>query len=101
VITWSASVAVLITVFTSLFPSFSKQAILVDEMLQNFPPQLLIAFGLNDVNLSTVLGFFGFTYLFVQVCLAIQASNYGFSMVVEERWTADFLLTKPVKAHRF
>jgi ABC-2 type transport system permease protein len=36
--------------------------------------------------------------LFAQICLAIQAANWGFSLVsVEEReWTADFLLAKPV-----
>jgi ABC-2 type transport system permease protein len=47
---------------------------------------------------SSVLGFFGFIFLFCQVCLAIQASNYGFSLVsIEEReLTADFLLAKPV-----
>ena len=48
--------------------------------------------------MSTVLGFFSFLFIFVQLCLAIQASNYGFGLVsVEEsELTADFLLTKPV-----
>jgi ABC-2 type transport system permease protein len=98
VITWSLSVAVLIFVFVSLFPSFAKQAVLLNEMLANFPEQLLIAFGLNGVDLSTPLGYFGYVFLFVQMCLAIQAANYGFSLVsIEEReWTADFLLAKPV-----
>ncbi len=98
VIIWSVAVAVLIFVFDSLFSSFAKQATLMNEMLANFPPQLLLAFGLKGVDLSTPLGYFGFVFLFVQMCLAIQAANYGFSLVsVEEReWTADFLLTKPV-----
>jgi ABC-2 type transport system permease protein len=45
-----------------------------------------------------VLGYFGFAFLFVQICLAIQAANYGFALVsIEEReLTADFLLAKPV-----
>ena len=53
---------------------------------------------MNGVDLSTVLGYFSFVFLFTQLCLAIQAANYGFSLVsVEEReWTADFLLAKPV-----
>jgi len=98
VITWSVAVAALILVYSALFPSFADQAELMNEMLANFPPQLLIAFGMKDVNLATVLGYFGFLFLFVQICLAIQAANYGFSLVsVEEReWTADFLLSKPV-----
>lgn len=102
VITWSMAVTVLLFVFVSLFSSFAEQAVSLNEMMTNFPPQLLSAFGLNGVDLSTVLGFFGFIFLFVQLCLAIQAANYGFSLVsIEEReWTADFLLSKPVKRTR-
>jgi beta-exotoxin I transport system permease protein len=98
VITWSVAVAVLILVFVSLFSSFAQDAALLNEMMANFPEALLTAFGLNGVNLATVLGYFGFVFLFVQICLAIQAANYGFSLVsIEEReWTADFLLAKPV-----
>lgn len=98
VITWSVAVAVLIWVFVSLFSSFAKDAALVNEMMANFPETLRTVFGLNDVNLATILGYFGFLFFFIQLCLAIQAANYGFSLVsIEEReWTADFLLAKPV-----
>lgn len=99
VITWSAAIALLILVFVSLFSSFAEQAELMNLMLAKFPKELLTAFGLTNVNLTTVLGFYGFVFLFVQICLAIQAANYGFALVsVEEReWTADFLLAKPVR----
>jgi ABC-2 type transport system permease protein len=102
VIAWSLAVAILISIFVSLFSSFADQAKLMNEMLAKFPPQLLLAFGLNGVDLSTVLGYFGYVFLFVQICLAIQAANYGFSLVsIEEReWTADFLLAKPVARTR-
>ncbi len=48
--------------------------------------------------MATVLGFYGFVFLFVQLCLAIQAGNYGFGLVSieESELTADFLLSKPV-----
>jgi ABC-2 type transport system permease protein len=97
-ITWSAAVAVLIFVFDSLFSSFAQDAELLNEMVANFPEELLAAFGMTGLDLATVLGYFSLAFLFVQICLAIQAANYGFSLVsVEEReWTADFLLTKPV-----
>jgi len=98
VIAWSVAVAALILVYSALFPSFADQAELLDEMLANFPPKLLTAFGMTGVSLATVSGYFGFLFLFAQICLAIQAASYGFSLVsVEEReWTADFLLSKPV-----
>lgn len=95
---WSASIAALIFVYVSLFSSFAKDAALLNEMMKNFPDELLTAFGLKGMDLSTLLGYFSFVFLFVQLCLAIQAANYGFSLVsIEEReWTADFLLAKPV-----
>jgi ABC-2 type transport system permease protein len=98
VITWSVAVAALICVFVSLFSSFAKDAELLNEMMANFPEELLMAFGMNGMDLSTVLGYFSFVFLFVQICLAIQAANCGFSLVsIEEReLTADFLLAKPV-----
>ncbi|MBC7260650.1 MAG: ABC transporter permease subunit, partial [Chloroflexi bacterium] len=98
VTTWSAAIVILILIYLSLFSSVAKDAELLNEMMANFPEALLTAFGLNGINLSTVIGYYSFVFLFVQICLAIQAANYGFSLVsVEEReWTADFLLTKPV-----
>jgi ABC-2 type transport system permease protein len=66
--------------------------------MASFPEELLIAFGMTDMNWSTILGFFSLLFVFSQICLAIQAANYGFGLVsIEEtEWTADFLLTKPV-----
>jgi ABC-2 type transport system permease protein len=102
VITWSVALAALLLVFVSLFASFAQDAALLNEMMANFPEALLTAFGMNGVNLATILGYFGLAFLFTQICLAIQAANYGFSLVsVEEReWTADFLLAKPVSRAR-
>ncbi|NLS78457.1 MAG: ABC transporter permease subunit [Chloroflexi bacterium] len=98
VIIWSLAIAALILLYLSLFSSFAADAALLNEMMSQFPKELLTAFGMNDTDLSTVLGYFGLAFLFVQICLAIQAASYGFALVsIEEReWTADFLLAKPV-----
>ncbi len=98
VIIWSIALTVLVFFFFSLFPAFATQAALVQQMFQKFPPALLDAFGLNRMDMSSVLGFYSFLFVFVQLCLAIQAGNYGFGLVsIEEtELTADFLLTKPV-----
>ena len=98
VVTWSLSIGLLMFIFLSIFPSFAAETDSLSEMLSSFPEEFLIAFGMVDVDLSTILGFFGFIFLFIQLCLSIQAANYGFALVsVEERdLTADFLLAKPV-----
>lgn len=98
VLTWSISIALLLLVFMSFFTSFADEAELVNEMLANFPPEMRAAFGLDNMNFASVLGFFSFLFVFVQLCLAIQASLYGFGLVSieESELTADFLLSKPV-----
>jgi ABC-2 type transport system permease protein len=98
VLVWSLSMAAMIFLFFSIFPVFADQADLMNQLLANFPPQLLTAFGMDGINLASVLGYYSFIFLFVQLCLAIQAGNYGFGLVSieESELTADFLLSKPV-----
>jgi ABC-2 type transport system permease protein len=98
VLIWSASIAALLFIFTSIYSSFSTQSALLDQMMSNFPRELLIAFGMENMDWSNVLGYFALVFLFCQICLAIQAANYGFGLVSieESELTADFLLAKPV-----
>jgi ABC-2 type transport system permease protein len=98
VITWCVAVTAVLFLMVGLFSSFAEDADLLNETMAQMPPELLTAFGMTGLDLGTVLGFFSFAFLFVQICLAIQAANYGVAMVsVEERdMTADFLLVKPV-----
>lgn len=98
VLIWSLSMAILVGVFFSMFPVFADQAALINEMYARFPQELRSAFGMDSMDLTTVLGFYSFIFLFIQLCLAIQASNYGFGLVSieESELTADFLLSKPV-----
>ena len=86
VIIWSVSVLAIIFIFSSIYSSFADQADILNETMSQFPPALLAAFGMNQVDLSTVLGYYSFIFLFTQLCLAVQASNYGFGLVsVRER----------------
>jgi ABC-2 type transport system permease protein len=98
VVTWSVSLAILIFVFMSIFTGFATDAAVLNAAMSKFPEELLIAFGMTNMDWTSILGFFALCFLFCQICLAIQAANYGFSLVsIEEReLTADFLLAKPV-----
>ncbi|MEK7757270.1 MAG: ABC transporter permease subunit [Planctomycetota bacterium] len=98
VVIWSLAVTAILIFYFSFFSVFADQAALMNEMLAKFPPEMRAAFGLDKMDLATVLGFYSFIFLFVQLCLAIQASNYGFGLVSieENELTADFLLSKPV-----
>jgi ABC-2 type transport system permease protein len=98
VVIWSLAVTALVVIYFSFFAVFADQAALLNEMMERFPAEMRAAFGLDKMDLSTVLGFYSFIFLLVQLCLAIQAGNYGFGLVSieESELTADFLLSKPV-----
>jgi ABC-2 type transport system permease protein len=98
VISWSIAIFLLISLFMSIFPGFAGEAEALNDLMAEFPEEFLMAFGMNGIDMSTVLGFFSMVVLFCQICVAIQAANYGLALVsVEEReLTADFLLSKPV-----
>jgi ABC-2 type transport system permease protein len=98
VVIWSLALTAIVVFYFSFFSVFADQAALMKEFLARYPQELRAAFGFDRMDLSTVLGFYSFIFMFVQLCLAIQAGNYGFGLVsIEEReLTADFLLSKPV-----
>lgn len=98
VLIWSVAITALIFVFMSMFTTLAVDSKLMTEMLDQFPEELLMAFGMTNLDMSTILGFYALVFGITQLCLAIQAANYGFALVsVEEReLTADFLLAKPI-----
>lgn len=95
---WSVALTVLVTFFFSFFSLFAEQAALMNEFLSRYPQELRAALGFDRMDMSTVLGYYTFIFLFAQLCLSIQAANYGFGLVSieENELTADFLLSKPV-----
>ncbi len=102
VLVWSGAQVALILTFFSIFPSFSEQAEVMNQMLERFPPELMAAFGMSRLDLSSLLGYYSLIFVFCQLCFAIQAANYGFSLLSaeENERTADFLLSKPVSRNK-
>jgi len=98
VLVWGLGVSFLILAFTYIGSTMAEDTALLDEMMSAFPDELLVSFGMDNLDLSSPLGFFAMSFTMVQVSLAIQAANFGFGLVsVEEHdMTADFLLAKPV-----
>jgi ABC-2 type transport system permease protein len=95
---WTCSLsAMVILFFLALFPTFSKDAGEIKKLLEGYPEAVIKAFGLT-VDISSLLGFYSYVFMFVLLCGAIQAMNLGISIISKEvrQKTADFLLTKPV-----
>jgi ABC-2 type transport system permease protein len=98
ILTWSIAILALMFFFLSIYPSFAEEAELANQLMAKMPEELKQAFGLTRTDMASLLGFYSLVMVFTQLCLAIQAGNFGFGLVSieESELTADFLLTKPV-----
>ena len=97
-IIWTCSLIALIVLFMSIYPAFSKEVDAFKKLMEGFPEPVRKAFGLSVDSMSSIIGFYSYTFLYITLCGAIQAMNLGTSIVSKEvrEKTADFLLTKPV-----
>ncbi|MBM7571111.1 ABC transporter permease subunit [Aquibacillus albus] len=95
---WTLTLMVLISVFFSMFPTFSKEVDSLRKALEGFPDALLRSLNFDVNNFSSILGFYAYVFAYISLCGAIQASSLGIGILSKEtrEKTADFLLTKPV-----
>lgn len=96
---WTISLAIVIIVYFSLFPSFSRDIEQIRNLLQGFPEAIRIGMGITLDSFANVLGYYSFPFSFIVLIGSIQAMNLGTSIISKEirEKTADFLLTKPIK----
>lgn len=97
-IIWTAAIGFLLLVSMLLFPEMSKQAEMIDEVYSSMGA-MTEAFGMDRVNMSDALGFYGIECGNVLgIGGAFFAALLGIvSLAGEEKnKTAEFLLTHPV-----
>lgn len=89
------------TIFLLFFETFRANAIVLDELMKNFPPEFKAAFGLSDLPLSTINGYMSFVFSYTLLVGAVFGMKVGISALSEEgrSKTSDFLLTRPIKRH--
>jgi len=97
-LTWALSLAGTVLFFMALFTPLAKDMEQMLKLLKNFPPELLKAMGIENINFGGAIGFYSFTMTYVVLAGAVQAMNLGLSVLSAEvrDKTADFLYPKPV-----
>ncbi len=97
-IIWIVSLLLLIIVFLSMFPSFTKDVEETKKILHSLPPFMASAAGISPDVMFSIYGFVSWLLTFVTLAGAVQAMNLGVGILSKEESnkTADFLLTKPI-----
>ena len=94
---WTGSIAVVLLIFMSIFPSFAKEAASLKQALASFPPAMFAAIGMDIETIFEAGGFVSYIYGFIELCLAIMGALYGYTVMGREKMARmnDFLYAKP------
>lgn len=96
---WTVS---LITLFALMmlaaYPTYNSAVDEVTELLANYPPEFIAAFGMDIKNLFSYGGFYNFAFGYIGLVGAIMAASLSISVFAREKRSKclDFLLTKPI-----
>lgn len=102
-IIWSVVLSGLILLTLSIYPQFAEQQNEMNKLLESYPEPIKKVFGMNELNLGELMGFYGveiymMTTLLGSIYSAILASNI--LAKEENEKTIEFLLSKPVGRSR-
>lgn len=99
---WILALCLTLLLFLSIYQSLASQIDSLKEVISHYPKALLAAINFNFEMFYSINGYFGYILTFVWLAGAIQAMNYGVSVVSKEvsGGTADFLLSKPISRNR-
>jgi ABC-2 type transport system permease protein len=97
-IIWALSLSVIVVLFMTVYPSFTKDVAASRQALAGLPIAIRKALNVSLANFFTIFGFYSYLLNFVTLAGAIQAMNLGTGIISKEDAgkTADFLLSKPV-----
>lgn len=102
VVIWILALSIGVLLFLSIYTSLASQIDTFREVISRYPQVLLAAINFQFEIFYTIDGFFGYLLTFIWLAGAIQAMNYGCSVISKEvsGKTADFLLSKPISRAR-
>ncbi len=95
---WTIGLTATAAMFLSLYPSLVEQTTIFKDLLESFPPEFQKLFGINQLTVTSLIGYFGFTFTYITLLGAVQAMSLGISVFAKEisGKTSDFLMTKPI-----
>lgn len=95
---WCGSMIFLIYAGMLKYSGFASAGQSVNELFNQFPPAVKAVFGLGDLDITSMAGFYAVFYLYFMVLAGVHAVMLGAVIISKEERdkTADFLFAKPV-----
>lgn len=99
---WSIAMILLVASGMAKFSALGTGGQNANLVFGAFPKPVLAILGVQGLNLSTVIGYFGVMYLYIQLTATIHAAMLGAEIISKEERdkTSEFLFPKPVTRQR-
>ncbi|MDD3821404.1 MAG: ABC transporter permease subunit [Bacilli bacterium] len=98
VIIWILVLALLIIMIITLHPIAVEKMDMMDEMMEQFPPEMIKALNLTNLSFQNILDYFFYEFQFILLASTIFAGILGASLIGKEESdkTIQFLYAKPI-----
>lgn len=99
ILTWSITIAILLLfLMKGFYPAMMESREAVEKIFSNFPPEMLIAFGMDVERMFSFEGFLSFSNIYIGLLSAMMAVSIALQIFAREKRDkcTDFLFTRPV-----
>lgn len=98
VIGWSVGMFALVGSGMAKYSAYQGSGQSMTELFEQFPKTVRVVLGFSDLDLSTVIGFYGVLFLYIAVMISIHATLLGANIISKEERdrTSEFLFVKPI-----
>ena len=95
---WIVCIVGLYTFAMAMFPTFSQNPNMINDIMKTFPKEMLDAFGISAADFSQPLDYMSYMFQYILLAAGAQAILLGSSIVSKEEAdkTIEFLYAKPV-----
>jgi ABC-2 type transport system permease protein len=95
---WMSIIAALILMVVIIHPLAVQKMDMMDEMLKQFPPELMKALNISGTTFDNILSYFFYEFQFILVAGSIFAGILGANMIAKEESdkTIQFIYSKPI-----
>lgn len=99
---WSVAMIFLVASGMAKFSALGSGGQSANELFKAFPKPVQAILGVQGLDLTTVIGYFGVLYLYMQLTVSIHATMLGAEIISKEERdrTSEFLFQKPVTRAR-
>ncbi|MEH7333252.1 ABC transporter permease subunit [Neobacillus drentensis] len=98
IIFWSIGVFLMVVSGMTKYDAYSSSGQSINDLLKDMPRSLRAVFGMSDLDLSKVSGYYGMLFIYLLLMATIHAAMLGATIIAKEERdkTSEFLFVKPV-----